>query len=278
MSSDSPDKVKNIEDSSINISSKFGFVKKIIPFASVIGLLVISFLIVYLFIFPQYNSYKQLKVDIELEKQKLSSIQNRLDYLQSLYDLRDQLSANVQLSVEAIPDNKNKIPNVLDQLLQIADIAGVTVESQSLAGIVISDDPSKPKMVKVQMQLSGNRQNLIDFIKITGENRTIVDVENFSLEEIVEDKERTGFDLKLNLVTYYIEDLENLNDDETQKAFTDLDAVLNEIGRMKYYEPRQSTVLIGKDDPFSNSEQEISEVKDSEENSANNEDTGIVEE
>ncbi|PIR42383.1 hypothetical protein CO058_01180 [candidate division WWE3 bacterium CG_4_9_14_0_2_um_filter_35_11] len=247
-----PGKVKNIKVESLS------FVKKVLPFVSIIGLLFAIFLLFYLLIIPQYRSYKQLVLDLESENLKFTEVEQRLNYLQSLYDLKDQLASNIQLAIESIPDNKDKIPNSLDQLLQIAIITGVNVDSQSLVGIVVTDDPLKPKMVKIQMQLSGDKQKLIDFIKTIGENRTIIDVENFSLDKIEEKTTNTdgaevlvsGFNLRLNLITYYFEGSEGSTEAETQKPFTELDEVLSEISGMKYYEQRQSEVIIGKQDPF----------------------------
>lgn len=247
---DNPEKVKNINTDVKNLVDQFGFAKKIIPFISVIIFFIVAFLTIYLFLIPQYNAYKNLGLKLENQRAALFEVEDRLNYLQSLYELRDKLSSNIQFSIESVPDNKDKIPNVLDQLLQIASLSGVTVESQSLSGIVVVDDPLKPKMVKIQMQLSGEKQNLIDFTKILGENRTLVDVDNFSLEKREEDVKTSDFDLKLNLITYYLEDIENSNDVETQKPFTGLESVLSEIENMKYYQPSKETVRFGKKDPF----------------------------
>lgn len=285
---DSPEKIKNIETPDNSLNGQLGFLKGIIPFAGVIGLFIASFLTVYLLIIPQYNAYKSLGLDLEAERVKLSGVQDRLNYLKSLYDLRDQLEANIQLASQAIPDNKDKIPSVLDQLLQIADVAGVEIQSQSLAGIVVTDDPLKPNMVKIQMQLSGQKPQLIDFIKIVGENRTIINVENFSINQLSEKVEGSdsvlySYDLSLILVTYYMEDYESTEELETQKPFVGLDAVIAEIQSMKYYEPRQSDVQIGRDDPFLNvpvisEEQAASEAQEQESQQTEQpEETGIIE-
>ena len=253
----SPDQVKNISNlSGKDLFGNLGFIKKVIPFAGVIGLVVGCFVVFYLLIIPQYHSYKQYGLDLISAESKLKEVTDRLSYLQSLYDLRDQLVANTTLSIEALPDNKDKIPNVLDQLLQVSEDSGATVVSQSLAGILGSDDPSKPKLIKIQMELSGNEQKLLGFLNAISTNRTIIDVENFNVDKIAKKANEVDssdmYNLRLSLVSYYLEDTANqdIPGVEAQRPLTDLEMVLNEIRNMKYYEPRQSIVVIGKEDPF----------------------------
>lgn len=276
---DSPDQVKNISNlEGKDLLGNFGFIKKVIPFAGVIGLVVGCFAVFYLLIIPQYNSYKQFGLDLISEQTKLKDTTDRLSYLQSLYDLRDQLVSNISLSIEALPDNKDKIPNVLDQLLQISEEAGVEIVSQSLAGILSSEDDSKPRLIKIQMQLTGEEQKLLVFLSAISTNRTIIDVENFNIDRVAKKVDETDsidkYDLKLSLVSYYLEDTadQDIPALEAQRPITDLEMVLNEIRNMKYYEPRQSEVIIGKEDPFA----EAPVINESE--IVPEEDTGIVQE
>lgn len=281
--SDSPDQVKDI----FNLKAKdllgsFGFIKKAIPFVGIIGLSIGCLFVIYLLIIPQYQSYKQLGLDLVASEATLKDVTDRLSYLQGLYDLRDQLVSNTQLAIESMPDNKDKIPSVLDQLLQISEEFGVEVVSQSLVGILVPEDTLEPKSVKIQMQLTGDRQKLLGFLNAVSTNRTIIDVDNFNLDKVAkkaDTADTTGppdtsdtYDLKLSLVSYYLEDIANQNMSaiEGQKPLTDLDMVLNEIRNMKYYEPRQSEVVIGKEDPFA----DVPVINESE--TVQEEDTGII--
>lgn len=275
--SESPEQVKNISNlSGKDLLGSFGFIKKAIPFAGVIGLVVGCFAVFYLLIIPQYNSYKQFGLDLISEQSKLKDVTDRLSYLQSLYDLRDQLVANTRLSIEALPDNKDKIPNVLDQLLQVSEESGASVVSQSLAGILGSDDLSKPKLIKIQMELTGEEQKLLGFLNVISTNRTIVDVESFNIDKVAKKVDEADssdkYDLRLSLVSYYMEDAanEDIPALEAQRPLSDLEMVLNEIRNMKYYEPRQSEVLIGKEDPFA----EVPVINEDE--IVTEEDTGII--
>ena len=133
-------------------------------------------------------------------------------------------------------------------------MAVVTVDSQSLSGIVLSEDMLDPTLVKVQMQISGEKSNLILFLDLIEKTRTLIDVEVLVLEghQDLEKLDYPPYSLKLNLVSYYFED-PNVADstvEEASEGFSTADNVLVEIENMEYYEPRQSQIFIGKEDPF----------------------------
>jgi len=219
----------------------------------------VAVLSILVLIIPQYGNYQALQSEKITVESELSTIQAHAGYLQNLYSLRDKLVANIEISEQAIPVSKDRIPLVLDQLLQIAENSRVEVTDQSLSGVIESETPTSPNQIKIQMGVSGDHVNIMNFIKELEQARNLVDINSFEFSYVELDTSDSSIDksegdkyaIKMNLTSYYMPEINvsSLTVDDIVNKQNPED-IITKLGQMKYYDPKVIEVEVGKDDPF----------------------------
>ncbi len=244
---------------------------------------------VFLLIIPQYEQISTVSSEYTSVQTELGELTKQGEYLQSLVGLKDELEKKIELAYQALPSNEEKVPYTLDQIVQIADKSGVSVDTLSLSGITDPEQGSADNLrtVMIQLSVTGPHDSIQAFIYSLEKARTIVDVSNFQISnqetsdttttdsgEIITTT-TTQEEATMSLRAYLKPEAESENVDLSALANSpNYDKVIEKLNSMDFYETKPTDIEFGRPDPFGVGESTSSaqEENQTETNQTDNED------
>lgn len=275
---------------SLNLETLRDYVVTIVGF-------VVALFITFLVIIPQFNKISEHNATYTRAQSQLAEVSEQANYLESLVGLKEELESNVELASQSLPSTEDRVPYVLDQILQIADDSGVIVESLNLSGISEPEEGSTSGLrdVLIQASVSGPINQVSDFFGGLESARTLIDVSSFQVSsEVSPQNQNNTIQRESGEIIFTNTDLIKVSfalksylKPESQTTTVNLSALANspdygplfrKLKDMEYYEPREIDVELGRDNPFGVSESTPSATPVDEEDQDTDTETNTVDE
>ncbi len=221
---------------------------------------------IFLLVIPQYGQISVISANFSSAQVKLDEVTRQSQYLESLVGLKEELESKIALADQALPATEDRVPYTLDQLVQVADISNVSIESLNLSGISdadsASDEPSSGlRTVLMQLSVRGpNSDTILGFFYNLENARTIVNINTIQLVfEVTSVKDQTTGDtsevegLKSTFVleSYLKPDTDSQEVDLAALANSpDYNSLFEKLNGMDFYETKPLVIEFGRDNPF----------------------------
>ncbi len=247
LNKDNSKKVNNIN---------FGFFDKLKYYSLTILFLGGSIAMLFFFAWPQYQKINENKQNISNNEGKLNKVKIQAEYLLSLEDMQDELVQNEELAKRALPE-EDFVPDMFNQLIQIADDSFVELKTLSL-GNISENDVTGFSEVTAQISVSGNLEQIITYLTNLEESLRMFKVEslNFKYEDTKNVTTYTAnvdskISLSFQLTSYFMPPVnaDNVSIEQIMEK-PRLEGVINTLKNKVYYEPEQYDLELGKENPF----------------------------
>ncbi len=211
-------------------------------------LLLLSCLLLFLVIMPQFRRVRELNEQRKAIQLKRDELAQRVNLIRSYTVSLNLLTADQTLLTRALPA-KEEIPTLMGQVQQIAREAGVTLGTLNYSGRVVGAGDAVGK-VTVQAGINGNFKTITRFLELLEQSSRLLDTMSLNLSG-----QGVGLSLSMPLDAYYYPAEEvtepnvviTLNTSSPEYITT-----LAKVKALKYYDiPVDTGRGIGKDDPFS---------------------------
>jgi len=236
---------------------------------------VIAGLVVFFGGLPLYTSFTVKSTEIDSKKAEISILDKKIAQLEKAKDLKDTIEKDSALADQAVSTTV-EIPIVMTMVQNIAKDSGVSLKAFSYAGLSFSDvgkvdettAPAAPAKTatstassavvaendafNMNLSITAKFDSVQTFIKSLEKYRRLIDISNVSYSLQKNNAENVDslvdvISIQLLLKTYY-------KDFSNATTPIDIEKYLNTIQTlesMDYKEVDNSTITIGKDNPFS---------------------------
>ncbi|MBP7928204.1 type 4a pilus biogenesis protein PilO [Patescibacteria group bacterium] len=210
----------------------------VVPLLALVVILVMIFVI----IIPTINSKPQKEEELAKAAALNQQLRVKLENLNKMKNLENVVGDYSQLVTRVLVD-KPMVPELLTQVDTIASESGLTVTkltySFTEADKIASAGNAYP-YINVSLGAEGSYEQLIAFFESLEKAARVVYVQNFRYSE--ENKETTNnLAIQITLASPYLEVESKPNTDEPVKidiSNKDFIALISELKKLKYYEPR----------------------------------------
>lgn len=134
------------------------------PFLTPLFTILSCILIFVIFILPQANEFFRSQETVKEEKQKLNTLRNNLQILQSISD--QELDSQFDLLSSALPNNKN-FESIINALSYSANVSGVILGNFDFAVGSLTDSPKeiqKFPFLEIELNLAGGIEQTSSFL------------------------------------------------------------------------------------------------------------------
>jgi Tfp pilus assembly protein PilO len=159
----------------------------------------------YFVLMPKYNSYKDLKNQVNKREQTLSDRQKMQVDLKELEDNYSSAKMKVKDISNILPKEK-QIPELLVQLEAIAKENSMTLASINVTPAA-EEKGVNYKSLRISLGLAGSYSNLKKYLDSVERNMRIMDITSidFSATPVVAQGPADVFSYTVNIKTYFIE-------------------------------------------------------------------------
>lgn len=220
-------------------------------YSFILGFLLISSLLIFLYIVPQYNNYVVQKDELSKIEVDYNKVHAQYEYLNGLASLQSQLDENISISKESIPLNED-IPQFMNQITVIADESEVILEKNDFAGVGSgATEASRGSSISVSVAIRGTYDQIKKFFELAESSRRLIKIGKIEVQKYKQQpagntpteslvyemySDDPLFDVSFVCNGYYLPDpeLASLKTEDFVKG-SNYDEVLDRIKSMKYY-------------------------------------------